>query len=231
MIAKILLFLNSVAIPAALGAVITFYGIIFVETTFFGSSQREGALAMGAAGLAPAGALVGAGLGIWLAWLIITRMSDASILGSGYGITALMAFAVGGWFLYQNLKDGNPYAPEDEPTVLIEWRLPELVRHDSVDRIFRFTMRSSYKDWTLSTRWDEPRARDEDDNTILRVRGQIRWRVKGRIFQLWRASNQDDRITIEIDLPRDPKPTAGYSPWHEVEGNPGHAYRTRIVDR
>ncbi|MCP5083102.1 MAG: hypothetical protein GY948_15555, partial [Alphaproteobacteria bacterium] len=98
--------------------------------------------------------------------------------------------------------------------------LPEVVRHDWVDRIFRFTMRSSYMDWTLSRGWDEPRARDEDARTILRMYAKIRWRVSGRIFQLWRAPAHDDRITVDLGLPRDPRPTQQYGSWHEVEALP-----------
>ncbi len=227
-VAKILLFLQIVIIAAAVGAVVAFIGLLLVAG-LSGADDVNGGLAMGAAGFAPLGALVGAALGIWLAWRMIARTSNAVILGAGYGLAILAGGAVGGWFFYQEMTDGDPYATGAEPTVLIEWRLPEVVRHDWVDRIFRFTMRSSYMDWTLSRGWDEPRARDEDARTILRMYAKIRWRVSGRVFQLWRAPTHDDRITVDLGLPRDPRPTQHYGPWQEVEGAPGHAYRTRVI--
>ncbi len=227
-IAKILLFLQIVVIAAAVGAIAAFLGVIFLAT-LSGADDMNGGLAMGAAGFAPVGALVGAALGAWLAWRLITRISNAAILGGGYGLAALAALAVGGWFIHQDLTDGDPYASDAEPTVLIEWRLPEVVRHDQVDAIYRFTMRSSYMDWTLSTAWDQPRARDEDRHTTLRMRGNIRWRVTGRIFQLWRAPAHNDRITVDLSLSRDPEPMAEYGPWREVVGAPGHAFRTRVI--
>ncbi len=227
-IAKILLFLQIVIIAAAVGAVVAFSGLLLVAG-LSGGDDINGGLAMGAAGFAPVGALVGAALGVWLAWRTIARTSDTVILAGGYGLAVLAAGAVGGWFFYQEMTDGDPYTSGAEPTVLIEWRLPEVVRHDWVDRIFRYTMRSSYMDWTLSTGWDEPRARDEDARTILRMRAKIRWRVTGRVFQLWRAPDHNDRITVGLGLSRDPEPTQQYGAWHEVEGAPGHAFRTRVV--
>ncbi len=156
-------------------------------------------------------------------------MSKTTVLAGGFGLVGLSAPSVAVWFLVQDLTDGNPYPPDAEPTVLIEWRLPEAVRHDWVDGIFRFTMRSSYMDWTLTSHWQEPRARDEDGRTILRMRAIIRWRVNDRIFQLWRAPNHGDRITADLGSPRDPKPTAEYGPGHEVDSAPGNAFRTRFM--
>ena len=226
-IAKVLLFLQVVIITAAIGAAVTFVGLISIAT-MFGASDREGGLAMGAAGIAPMGALVGAAVGMLLAWRMIRLMSNPAILVGGYGLAALVVAAVGAWFAYEELTDGDPYASGGEPTMHIEWRLPEKVSHDQVDRVFRFTMRSSYTDWTLSTHWDLPRVRDEGEVSILRMRAQIRWRVTGRIFQLWRAPNHDDRITIDPGLPRDPEHQEDYGPWQNVADQPGHSFRTRV---
>ncbi|MCP4182897.1 MAG: hypothetical protein GY761_06220 [Hyphomicrobiales bacterium] len=227
-IARILLFLQIVAITGALAGIITFLGVILIAN-LFGASNMEGALAMGAAGIAPFGALAGGILGAWIAWLMISRSSRSVIMGFGFGFMVLAGLGVGGWFVYQELTDGNPYIQGKEPTVLIEWRLPEKVNHDYLDRIFRYTMRSSYKDWTLTTRWNTPRGRDEGEYTILRLRAKIRWRVTGRIFQLWRAPNHDDRITVDLGLPRDPEAMAEYGPWNKVKAAPGNEFRIRVV--
>lgn len=227
LLAKLLLFLQVTVIMAGLGAVITFFGLIAIGT-LLGASQMEGALAMGAAGFAPIGAVIGAVIGLLLTWWMIIRMSNGGLLLAGYGLAFLVATTVGAWFAYEELTDGNPYLVENEPTVHIEWRLPEKVRHDWVDRIFRYSMRSSYQDWTLSTHWDVPRVRDEHGVSILRIRARIRWRVTGRVFQLWRAPHHEDRITVDPGLPRDPKHQDEYGPWKEVANEPGNAFRIRV---
>ena len=228
MIAKILLFLQVVAIGAGVGAVATFFGLILLGT-LAGASQMEGGLAMGAAGLAPIGALVGAAIGALLAWRMLSRLSEGAIWVGGCGLATLVVFAVGGWFVVEEMTDGNPYGIENEPTVHIEWRLPEAVQHNMVDRIFRFSMRSTYMDWSLTTQWDEPRVRDENGVSILRRKGFLRWREAGRQFQQWRAPHHDDRITVELGLGDDPDHQSDYGPWREVSGHAGYAFRTRVV--
>lgn len=226
-VAKILLVLQVAMIMAGLGAVVTFFGLIAIAT-LFGASHMEGGLAMGAVGIAPVGALVGAGIGIFLAWRMTKLMSNGAILLGGYGLAVLVLAAIGAWFAYEEMTDGDPYLAANEPTMHIEWRLPEKVRHDWVDRIFRYSMRSSYMDWILSTHWDVPRVRDENGVSILRMRAKIRWRVTGRVFQLWRAPHHDERITIDPGLPRDPKHQDEYGPWQEVADHPGNAFRVRV---
>ncbi|MEP0942082.1 MAG: hypothetical protein ABJH63_01815 [Rhizobiaceae bacterium] len=212
---------------AAIGAIVLFFGVIGIGN-LLGASNMEGGLAMGAAGLMPIGGVVGAGLGIWLAWKVMKRLSKGATMVAGFGLATLIAAAIAGWFVYEELSDGNPYLATQEPTVHIEWRLPEKVRHEQVDRLFRFTMRSSYKNWILSDSWDLPRVRDENGISILRMTARIRWRVTGRTFQLWRAPNHDDRITVDIGLPKDPNNQSEYGPWQQVADHPGHAFRTRV---
>ncbi|NKB52253.1 MAG: hypothetical protein GKR97_08530 [Rhizobiaceae bacterium] len=223
-----LLILQIAIIMGAVGAAIAFFGLIAIAT-LFGASNMEGGLAMGAVGFAPIGALVGAIIGLWLAWRLTKIMNAGAVLVGGYGLAVLVLASIGAWFAYEELTDGDPYLVENEPVMHIEWRLPEKVRPDRVDRTFRFTMRSSYMDWTLSTKWDEPRVRVADGVSILRMRAWIRWRVGGRIFQLWRAPHHDDRITVEPELPRDPGHQDEYGPWQTVPDHSGYAFRTRIV--
>ncbi|MCP5096867.1 MAG: hypothetical protein GY943_15055, partial [Chloroflexi bacterium] len=114
-VAKILLFLQIVIIAAAVGAVVAFFGLLLVAG-LSGSDDVNGGLAMGAAGIAPVGALVGAALGVWLAWRTIERTSNAVILGAGYGLAVLAAGAVGGWFFHQDLTHAAPHATGAAPT-------------------------------------------------------------------------------------------------------------------
>ncbi|MCB1440214.1 MAG: hypothetical protein H6888_16010 [Nitratireductor sp.] len=226
-LARILLALQMAVIAAAIGAVVIFFGIIGLGF-LTGSSNINGGLAMGAAGLVPAGAVAGAIVGVILALKFVPRMDGRSAAAAGYGITLVAALSVGGWFAIQELTDGNPYEAGKEPVLHVEWRIPETFPHQHVDRVFRHMMRSTWRDWTLSTWWDEPRARDEDGHTILRFAGEIRWREKGRVFQFWRAPYHDDRITVELGLPDDPPGTEEYGPWREVETAPGNAFRVRV---
>lgn len=228
LIARILLFIIIVALAAAAGTAAAFFGS-FLLATLLGANNMNGGLAMGAAGLAPWGGAIAAVLGGWYGWGLVRRIGKSAAMAGGYGVTLFAALCVGGWFLAEDLTDGDPYEMGEAPTILVEWRLPEQVCYECVDRIFRFTMRSTYKDWTLSNHWDEPRARDEDGHTILRFKGYPQWRQPGRIFQLWRAPNHDDRITVELELGYDPQPSNDYGPWREVPEAPGNAFRTRVI--
>ena len=184
--------------------------------------------AMGAVGFMPIGALAGAAVVAWLSLKFRNSVSDRVALGAGYGLFVLAGLSVAGWFLVEELTDGNPFAQGKEPWVHIEWRLPEKLEPEQVGQTFRHTMRSPYMDWTLTTKWDDPDVRYEGGQTILRLRGQLRWRLSGRIFQLWRAPAHQDRITISLNLGPDPKRTDDYGPWVDVEGYSGQAYRVRV---
>lgn len=229
-IARILLFLQIVVLAVAAGAVIAFFGIILIAT-LLGDTNMDGGLAMGAVGFGPIGAVAGAILGAWLAWFALKRISDSTILVGGYGLMAFAALCVGGWFLIEELTDGNPYPADAEPVVLIEWRLPAKANEKLVVENYRHMMRSSYKNWILTTAWQMPRSREKNGQTILRFRANIRWRVTGRKFQLWVAPNHDDRITVALDLAKDPQASPDYGPWRKVQNAAGHAYRTRIIRR
>ena len=228
--ARILIGLLIVVTLAAVGATALFFGAIGISS-LFGASHMEGGLAMGAAGLMPLGGLIGAGLGFWLTWRLMKRLSPAATKVAGWCGVGLIAAAIAGWFIYGELTDPDPYRAGYEPVVHVEWRLPEAVAHHQVDRIFRFSMRSSYQNWTLSDAWDLPWVRDEGGVSILRMTARIRWRVSGRTFQLWRAPHHDDRITVDVGLPGDPDNQVEYGPWQEVAGYPGHAFRTRVEKR
>lgn len=229
-IGKILTFIFVTLFCAGIGAVVAFFGI-FIIATAMGDSNMNGGLAMGAAGLAPIGAIIGAGVGIWLSWLICKNPNPKLAMGLGYGLLGIVALCVGGWFLVEELTDGNPYEPGKEPVAHIEWKVPDQVPITHVDSIFRQMMRSSHMDWILSDRWDEPRSRDEDGRTIIRMTVELRWRVRERPFQLWRAPNHDDRITVDLGIPADPEHSDEYGPWTKVEGHPGNEFRWRIERR
>lgn len=228
LIARLLLFAGIVVISAAIGATAMFFGTFFIAT-LFGASNINGGLAMGAAGLMPLGGLIGAGLGAWFAWRVVTRSSARAAMAGGYGLLAFAVIAVGGWFGYREMTDGDPYEASAEPTVHVEWRLPEKVADEDVKRTYRYTMRSTFRDWTLSSSWDIPPFRQEDAHTVLRFRGTIRWRADGRIFQLWTFPNHDDRITVDLNLGDDPAHSRDYGEWRDVPAAPGHAFRTRVA--
>lgn len=226
-LARVLLLLHMMALAALAGGAVTFFGSIFLSK-LAGASDVNGGLAMGAASLALVGTAVGAAVGGVFAWIWLGRIGPRANMIGGYGLTALSVTLVAGYFLTGDLRQGSPFDPDAEPTVHVEWRLPEQVNLSAVTLTFRYSMKSSYMNWTLSSSWDDPQARNEDDRTILRFRGNIRWRVRGRTFQLWRAPHHNDRITVDLGLARDPELSEDYSPWQDVPGHPGHAFRTRV---
>ncbi len=224
-IARVLLFILIVVVAAAIGAFGAFFGLYFLGR-LMGADDREGGLAMGAAGYLPIGAVVGAALGAWFAWRTLRKLEDRATMAAGYGLAGLVALVAAGWFGLDYYQQGGPYAVEDEPLVQIEWRLPEQVPAADVVR-YRFTMRSTFMDWTLDSKWDDPPTREEEGRTVLRFRGHLRWRREGRIFQLWTFPDHDDRITVELDLGADPEAQADYGPWREA--GDGHAFRTQVT--
>ncbi len=227
LIARILLFIQIVIIAAALGAFGSFFGLISISL-LLGADSREGALAMGAAGLMPIGGLLGAGIGVWVAWKAITGLNKAAILGGGFGLLALAMASVGGWFVLEEMADGDPYDAAKEPTAHIEWRLSKLVPVEQIKPVYRYTMRSTFMDWTLSSHWDDPYFREENGKTILRFRASLRWREDGRMFQVWNFPKHDDRTTVILDMPDDPSPSEAFSAWQPVEGEHGEAVRWRV---
>ena len=227
-VARLFLGLLVMLIMAAIGAAGLFFGAIAFGN-LLGASNMEGGLAMGAAGLMPIGGMIGAGFGIWLTWWLCKRLSNPATMVAGFGLATLFVAAGAGWFIFEELSDGNPYAMGQEPDVHVEWRLPETVTAEQVDRRFRFMARSSYENWILSDSWDEPRVRDENGVSILRLKVEIRWRVTGRILQFWPASTPDDRITVDLGVPRDPDHQTEYGPWRKVTGHPEYAFRTRVA--
>ena len=225
LIARILLFVLIVAIAAVVGAFAAFFGLYFIGR-LMGATDFEGALAMGAAGFMPIGAVAGAVAGAILAWVLIRKLEPRAAMGAGYGLAGAIALGAAGWFGLDYYQQGGPYAVEDEPLVQIEWRLPEQIAASDVV-LYRHTMRSTFMDWTLDTAWDDPAAREEEGRTVLRFRGYLRWRREGRIFQLWKFPEHNDRITVELKLGADPEAQADYGPWREA--GEGHAFRTRVV--
>ena len=108
LIARLLLGLQILVVMAAIGACVAFFGAIGLGL-LFGASNMEGGLAMGAAGLMPIGGLVGAGLGLWLAWRLIRKLPPRATMLAGFGMAVLIAAVVAAWFIYDELSDGTPY--------------------------------------------------------------------------------------------------------------------------
>ncbi|MBO6718359.1 MAG: hypothetical protein JJ913_10425 [Rhizobiaceae bacterium] len=176
----------------------------------------------------PVGGIIGAALGAWLAWRTVRGLEGRAAMAAGFGLAGFAALGGAGWYGLTLYERGSPYEAGEEPTVLIEWRLPDIVPPSDIVN-YRHTMRSTFKDWTLNTEWDDPVAREEDGRTVLRFRGEIRWRRAGRIFQLWKFPADNERITVELNLGADPQAADSYGPWKEVSAAPGHAFRTRVL--
>ncbi|MEZ5877638.1 MAG: hypothetical protein R3D43_07715 [Tepidamorphaceae bacterium] len=134
--ARILLFVIIVVVAAAAGTVGIFFGSYYFGI-LLGASTMEGGLAMGAAGLAPWGGAIGGIAGSMVRVAAGAAHRKRAAMAGGYGITLFAALCVGGWFLAEDLTDGDPYEGE-APTVLVEWRLPETSATSALI-IFRFT--------------------------------------------------------------------------------------------
>ncbi|MEM7430021.1 MAG: hypothetical protein AAF441_28470 [Pseudomonadota bacterium] len=214
MIVRFLLALEAALLGAALGAFALFFGTILIGL-LAGAETREGGLAMGAAGLTPVGGLLGACVGMWLGWRLASKLTSAVAAGISLGVIALCLLPAAGWYLHQELTDGDPY-PLDQPRPLIqmEIRLPYKVGHHLVDPFYR-------KSWISHdgrhghVRWDEPRARDEGNVTVLRLQKKLYYRVPGRKLRFWRK-DAGGKTVFDLKIPPEPVPTEDYGPWMET---------------
>ena len=192
--------------------------------TLTGGDTADGGLAMGAVSFMPIGAILGAAVGLWFGGKIAKMLPLAAVRILAAGIPALCLLTVGGYFIYQDLTDGNPYSLDrPRPVVNIEIRLPYKVAHRLVDPFYRKAW-VSYDCPHGRVSWDKPRARDEATFTVLRLKRTLYYRVPNRKLRFWRK--EACGVTVfDLNLPEDPRPTPNYGPWVET-GN--LAIRTKI---
>lgn len=213
--AKTLLVIEVAAITSAICAVVAAIGFYFIAR-LFGVHDMNGGLAMGAVWqIGPIGAVIGAGVGIWLGILAVRAASDLTTVIASLGI-AIIAGAITALVYWQPFKnDGNPYdlnAPR--PVAYLEVKLPWPIQAGMADRFFRKYMETYTT--TSHVQWDGGRQRDEDGKTILQMKVNLFWRVDNRKLILWRADG-GPRLVFDLRLPKDPPASAGFGPWQLVD--------------
>lgn len=190
-----------------------------------GGPDRDGGLAMGAFfNIGPIGGLVGFVAGVWLFIKIgivsqapsspDAERSDAAAAPARTRVSPAFAVAVlvlaGGlawWAWYELIR--SPYLTHGFMTLELQFRLPPgmALPPDATDVHIAVEEGQQHADVMLGASWH---GTDGDRRAIL-ARATLSRKTSRRIVRLELPGVPEQ--TWQLDLPGDPDPTPGYSPW------------------
>lgn len=209
-----LLALGSALLGAVIGGAagaLAFAGIGLLT----GADAREGGVAMAAALLGlPLGAVIGAGLGLWLA-LRWRRRSGASVIGwQVWGALGLLVAGAGAFAFWLFDNDIPPSFAHDAPRPVLEAeiRLPDGL--PGVD--YAVNRGAQVRSQVVYSRTDQPLpTRLEPGYTVLSTRIELTYRTADRSLELYLS----DTELLVFDLPYAPSPDASetFSDWRGVD--------------
>jgi len=189
-----------------------------------GGPDRDGGLAMGAFfNIGPIGGLVGfvAGILLFIKIGMVSQgasapdaeQSDAVPAAARTRMSPIFAIAVlalaGGlawWGWYELIR--SPYLTHGYMTLELQFRLPPgMALPDATDVHIVVEEGQQYADVTLGSRWHGT----DGDRRVILVSTTLSRKTSRRVVNL--EIPGIPRQTWQLDLPSDPDPTPGYSPW------------------
>lgn len=210
-------------LSALLGALAGWSGLAALVVMLAGP-DRDGGIAMGAFfDIGPIGGVVGFFAGIWLfvrfglignaAAQPAAETSDAAPrratrLSLRFAVAVLLTVAVlGTWGWYELIR--SPYLSHGYMTLAIEFRLPAgMTLPDSKEDVrIEVEEATGYANAMLPANW---RAHDGDRKAII-ASASLMYKTRHRAISLTLPGVPTQRWPI--DLPSDPDPTPGFSPW------------------
>jgi MFS family permease len=214
-----------------LGALAGWAGLAALVVMLAGP-DRDGGIAMGAFfNIGPIGGVVGLIAGVWLfvrfglvrnaAPEAPTETSDATPQSSArlsfpFAVTVLLIVAILGWWgWYEFIR--SPNLSHGFMTLQVEFRLPAgMSLPDNVEDVhIEIEEASGYTDAMLPPNW---RAHDGDRKAIIST-ASLMYKTRHRAVSLTLPGVPTQRWPI--DLPSDPDPTPGFSPWRaSSDGSP-----------
>jgi hypothetical protein len=204
------------AVAGLIGAVLLWLSTGFVADFLLGlsgMSDREGGRAMVAFfAIGPFGALVGLGLGIWLA---LRQRGAGRSLGAFFGalLTAVLLIAgtYGAVIGYYQLTDDVLVRNGPPPQLYFEFRLPAATvlpaKPDAV-RVDLDTDKNQMFATVTGTTTDSGRP-------VIQGVVELYFRTSSRMLVL-RIEGEPDRL-FELDLPANPPNSPDFGPWQHVD--------------
>jgi MFS family permease len=218
-------------LSGVLGALAGWAGLAALVVMLAGP-DRDGGIAMGAFfDIGPIGGVVGFAVGIWLFvrfGLVRTtvpspaaEISDAapqpaSRLSFPFAVTVVLIVAILGWWGWYELIR-SPNLSHGFMTLQVEFRLPAgMTLPDNLEDVkIEIEEASGYTDAMLPPNW---RAHDGDRKAIIAT-ASLMYKTRHRAVSLTLPGVPTQRWSI--DLPSDPDPTPGFSPWRVAsDGSP-----------
>ena len=208
-----------------LGALAGWSGLAALVVTLAGP-DRDGGIAMGAFfDIGPIGGVVGLIAGIWL-FVRFGLVRDATPqppaetseaapprtttrLSFPFAATVLLAVAIlGYWGWYELIR--SPYLSHGFMTLAIEFRLPAgMTLPDKEEDVhIEVEEATGYANAMLPANW---RAHEGDRKAIIASTASLMYKTRHRAVSLTLPGVPTQ--SWPIDLPSDPDPTPGFSPW------------------
>ncbi|KJC48301.1 hypothetical protein UB31_16235 [Bradyrhizobium sp. LTSP849] len=210
-------------LSALLGALAGWSGLAALVIMLAGP-DRDGGIAMGAFfNIGPIGGAAGLIAGIWLfvRFGIVrnatpqpaTETSDAAPhratrLSTPFAVTVLLTVAIlGYWGWYELIR--SPYLSHGYMTLAIEFRLPAGMTLPDKEEDVQIVVEEArgYANALLPANW---RAHDGDRKAII-ASASLSYKTRQRAVSLTLPGVPTQ--SWPIDLPSDPDPTPGFSPW------------------
>jgi hypothetical protein len=215
-------------LSALLGALAGWSGLAALVIALAGP-DRDGGIAMGAFfDIGPIGGVVGLAAGIWL-FVRFGLVRDAAPqpaaetsgpaparttrLSLPFAITVLLVVAIlGYWGWYELIR--SPYLSHGFMTLAIEFRLPAgmTLPDKEEDLHIEVEEATGYANAMLPANW---RAHDGDRKAII-ASASLMYKTRHRAVSLTLPGVPTQ--SWPIDLPSDPDPTPGFSPWRVASG-------------
>jgi MFS family permease len=212
-----------------LGALAGWAGLAALVVMLAGP-DRDGGIAMGAFfNIGPIGGVVGLIAGVWLfvrfglvrapqpaAETVDAAPQPASRLSFPFAVTVVLIVAVLGWWgWYEFIR--SPNLSHGFMTLQVEFRLPAGMSLPDKEEDVQIQVEeaSGYADAMLPPNW---RAHDGDRRAIIAT-VSLMYKTRHRAVSLTLPDVPTQRWPI--DLPSDPDPTPGFSPWRVAgDGSP-----------
>lgn len=201
-----------------IGMLAGWFGLAMLVLALSGP-DRDGGLAMGAFfNIGPVGGIIGLVAGIWLfdrKGIVRDGVAPAprTQISYPFAVTVLILTAgIAYWAWYELIR--SPYLTHGDMTLALQFRLPPGMSLPADEKDIEIEVEEGSRHATAGPNalW---RAHDGDRKVIL-ASASLSYKTRHRVVSLTLPGMATQ--SWQIDLPGDPDPTSGYSPWRASNG-------------